>query len=127
MIENDHQRLAAVTHKMTGGTISCIGEPRMKLLPGITAVTIGLLASCASVETSTNGQSGQNPVSNAMYCWKSRLNSEGSDLVCNWANSAYEACKETMSSKLDKSSLVSEPVNAKRCDNGQWLVQVARR
>lgn len=91
------------------------------------AATLGFLAGCASVETSMSGTPAQNAAPGSIYCWKGRLNSDGNGLVCNWANSANQACHETMSSRLDKASLASEPARAKRCDNGQWLVQVEKR
>lgn len=88
---------------------------------------ITFLAACASIESSTGNATGQNAVSPIMFCWKDRLQAEGSDLVCNWAGSAAAACKETFSSKLGKSAIASGPTDAKRCDNGQWLVQVATK
>ena len=63
----------------------------------------------------------------SFYCWKARLHTSGNELVCNWADTRSEACRETNLSRLSKDAIAAEPVTAKRCDNGQWLVQVSRK
>jgi len=99
----------------------------MKKLVCIAAVSMTLLSACATIETSVNGASGQAASSGAMYCWKDRLQTSDSELYCNWASSTAEACKETKGSGVAKSAIASGPADAKRCDNGQWLVQVTKK
>ena len=99
----------------------------MKKIVCLAVSPLIFLSACATVETSLNGGSAQAPVSDAMYCWKDRLQTSGDELTCNWAASTSEACKETKSSVVTRSAIASAPSNAKRCDNGQWLVQVTRR
>lgn len=65
--------------------------------------------------------------SKSLYCWKSKLYVAGEDLVCNWADSAAEACKGNPTSNISKVVVANEPTNAKRCENGQWLVRVSRK
>jgi uncharacterized protein YceK len=100
----------------------------MKKLVCVAAVAVSLLSACATVETSVNGaSSGQVASSDAMYCWKDRLQTSDSELYCNWASSAAEACKETKGSGIAKSAIASGPTDARRCDHGQWLVQVTKK
>jgi hypothetical protein len=61
------------------------------------------------------------------FCWKEKLATEGDTLVCNWQASSADACKSTHSSALARASIVSGPTDARRCANGQWLVQVTTR
>ena len=93
----------------------------------IAATPIVLLSACASIQTSTEGASATGTTSASHYCWKDRLHTSGNDLVCNWADTRSEACRETSLSRLSKDALATEPAAAKRCDNGQWLVQVTRK
>ncbi len=63
----------------------------------------------------------------AVYCWKSKLYSSGDNLVCNWATTATEACKGNPASELGKSTIATEPTDARRCENGQQLVTVNKK
>ena len=101
----------------------------MKKLLCAAVAPVFFLASCASVQTATNGASasGVASTSNSLYCWKDRLLTEGDNLTCNWAASTTEACKETTRTNVSKNAIVGGPVDAKRCDNGQWLVHVTKK
>ena len=67
------------------------------------------------------------PASKSLYCWKSKLYVAGDDFVCNWADSTAEACKGNPTSNISKVAVAYEPTDVKRCENGQWLVQVGRK
>ena len=93
----------------------------------IIAATPIVLSACTSIQTSTDGASATGTAPASFYCWKARLHTSGNELVCNWANTRSEACRETNLSRLSKDAIAAEPVTAKRCNNGQWLVQVSRK
>ena len=95
----------------------------MKKLLCAAVVPVFFLASCASVQTATSGAS----TFSSLYCWKDRLLTEGDNLTCNWAPSTTEACKETTRTNVSKNAIAGRPVDAKRCDNGQWLVHVTKK
>jgi len=65
--------------------------------------------------------------SGAMYCWKDKLQVTNTAFVCNWADSAAEACKGNPTSDISKDSVTAEPGDARRCNNGKWLVQVTKK
>ena len=62
-----------------------------------------------------------------MYCWKDKLQVTGTSFLCNWAESTEEACKGNPMTDISKDVVTAEPTNAKRCNNGQWLVQVTKK
>ena len=99
----------------------------MKKLVSIAAASMVLLSACATVETSVNGASSQAASSDTMYCWKERLQTSNSELFCNWASSTAEACKDGKGSVITTSAIATGPTDAKRCDHGQWLVQVTKK
>jgi hypothetical protein len=98
----------------------------MKKLLCITAVPL-LLAGCASPGNGADAPSARAVASGTQFCWKEKLATQGDDLVCNWQASVSEACNSTHTSVLARASIVSGPGPAKRCENGQWLVQVTTR
>ena len=59
----------------------------------------------------------------AYYCWKERLATEGSSLVCNWEPSVAEACRSDGTAAAKRPATVA-PQSAGMCNNGQWLVMV---
>ena len=62
------------------------------------------------------------------YCHMERLYTAGNDLVCNWAPTAAEACRDnTVTSRLAQSSVSEAPKKASRCASGEWLVQVTTK
>lgn len=90
-----------------------------------------LLAACAAPQASLTGTpralAASGPASGTYYCWKERLDTEGGNLVCNWAASATDACTSTGVASIAKSSVSRGPDNARRCENGQWLVVVTTK
>lgn len=99
----------------------------MKLLTSITLALFALLAACATVETSTQGASAKSSDASTLYCWKGRLQTSGDNYSCNWAVSARVACDQSGRSNVNKNFVVGEPIDANRCENGQWLVQVSKK
>jgi hypothetical protein len=62
------------------------------------------------------------------YCHMERLYTASNDLVCNWAPTAAEACRDnTVTSRLPQSSVSEAPKKASRCPSGEWLVQVTTK
>ena len=99
----------------------------MKRFPAIAATSIVLLSLCASVQAATEEKPAQSPAGTELYCWKNKLYPAGNDLVCNWSDNTRDACRGGKVSNVSKDSIVAEPANIKRCDNGEWLVQVTRK
>ena len=95
----------------------------MKKLFLITAASVLFLSAAGPTVAATDSS----PASKSLFCWKSKLYVAGDDLVCNWADSAAEACKGNPTSNVSKVAVANEPTDAKRCENGQWLVQVGRK
>ena len=88
------------------------------------------LAACASVDkpaTNGNGATAQSAAGLAKYCWKERLSTQGDALVCNWESNTHDACRATYDTSIPKSAVSSGPTDVKRCENGQWLVQVTMK
>lgn len=99
----------------------------MKTTLALLAASI-LLAACATPEASVTGTSrAAAPGSGTHYCWKERLDTEGGNLVCNWEASATDACASNAVVSIAKSSVTRGPENARRCENGQWLVVVTTK
>jgi hypothetical protein len=91
------------------------------------AATALLLSACAAT-TTTPAPTTTATTSGTKFCHESRLYPAGNDLVCNWANTAAEACQErTLSSKLASAATAAAPTRANRCSTGEWLVQVTMR
>ena len=97
---------------------------------GATAL-VTLLGACATNDTSSSGNastSAATPKAGTMFCHKERLYTASGDLVCNWATSAADACRDnTPSSRVAQSAATGAPSDAKRCESGQWLVQVTMK
>jgi hypothetical protein len=87
------------------------------------ALTLG---ACASVTPSA-----PSPVAKASagtyYCWRDRLDTQGDKLTCNWETSVNDACRSQYDTTFSKGTIASGPTEAKRCDNGQWLVMVTTK
>jgi hypothetical protein len=98
----------------------------MNKLLCIAAVPLAL-AGCATPQGNGADATTARAAGNTQYCWKEKLATQGDNLVCNWGASVADACNSTHSSTLSRASVVSGPTNAKRCENGQWLVQVTTR
>lgn len=98
----------------------------MKKIITLAAAPIVLLLLSASVEAATDAPAAQRQGA-ALYCWKDKLYTAGNDLVCNWADDAKEACYGGKVSNVSKESIVAEPVTAKRCESGEWLVRVTKK
>ena len=88
-----------------------------------------LLSACASVQKSPAAAPGMNASSGAStyYCWKDRLATEGDNLVCNWETNVTAACRSDGVVSLSKASIARGPVDARRCENGQWLVSATMK
>ncbi len=98
----------------------------MKKLVAIVAAPIALLLLSATAQAA-DAPATQSAAPADMYCWKSKLYPSGNDLVCNWADDAKDACRPGLVSNINKSSVVAEPVEVKRCNNGEWLVKVTKK
>lgn len=62
------------------------------------------------------------------YCHMERLYTAGNDLVCNWAPTAAEACKDNaVTTRVAQSAVSEAPKKASRCASGEWLVQVTTK
>ncbi|MEQ1515673.1 MAG: hypothetical protein ABL931_04185 [Usitatibacteraceae bacterium] len=94
----------------------------------ISIITISISVGAYAASESSSGSAQANPqTSSTLYCWKERLHVDGDELLCNWAESTREACEATKRTNISKSAVVSEPTTVKRCNNGQWLVQVTKK
>ena len=93
----------------------CIAIPPMLFLWG-----------CASIDTAPSDR-GALPGGATYYCWKDTLGTRGDALACNWETSKMDACRMRNNSTLARDAIASGPVDAGRCDNGQWLVKVTTR
>ena len=76
---------------------------------------------------SASAQATTTPTQTTLYCWKNKLYPSGSDLVCNWSDNTKDACRGGKVNNVSKDAIVAEPANVKRCDNGEWLVQVTTK
>ncbi|MEP7157762.1 MAG: hypothetical protein ABI905_18400, partial [Betaproteobacteria bacterium] len=85
-----------------------------------------VFGSSAFAQPAGDGASASRNAASA-YCWKDKLQVTGTALVCNWADSAEEACKGNPTSDISKDSVSGEPSDARRCNNGKWLVQVTKK
>jgi hypothetical protein len=99
----------------------------MKKICHIVAAPLIILSTLTSGEAATNAPPAQGASSSALYCWKSKLYAAGDDLVCNWADNATEACKGNPTSNISKAAIAAEPTDSRRCENGQRLVEVAKK
>ncbi len=92
-----------------------------------TAALVTLLGACATTESNT-GENLAAASSSTKYCHKDRLYVASNEMVCNWASSAGSACRDNLpSSRIAETAVTGEPTNIRRCDNGQWLVQVTMK
>ena len=97
----------------------------MKTLVVVTALA---LAACASAEKSSNGNgTSVHAKAGTYYCWRERLSTQGETLTCNWEDNASDACRSHYRTPIAKSAIALGPADAKRCDNGQWLVMVTTK
>jgi hypothetical protein len=97
----------------------------MKTLVVLTALA---LVACASAEKSSAGNGATvQAKSGDYYCWRDRLVTQADALVCNWEDNAADACRSSYNTSLPRSAVASGPAEARRCDNGQWLVKVTMR
>jgi hypothetical protein len=95
------------------------------------AALVTLLGACATTESNTSQNSASTSASassGAKFCHKERYYVTRNEMVCNWATSAADACRDNLpSSRIAQTAVTSEPTNASRCDNGQWLIQVTMK
>ena len=97
----------------------------MKTMLALTATLV--LAACATPDKPATVASTAQPVAGKYFCWRERLVTEGDKLICNWDTNASDACNSMTRTPLDRRSIATGPQNVKRCDNGQWLVEVTTR
>lgn len=88
-----------------------------------------LLSACAATESNVSGNpAATSAASSTKYCHKDRYYVAGGDMVCNWTNSAGSACRDNVpSSRIAQTAVTGEPTNTRRCESGQWLVQVTMK
>jgi hypothetical protein len=89
----------------------------------VLAATLAL-AACATADKPASTHVAAAQSSGTYFCWRERLVTEGDNLVCNWKADARAACEVMDRIPINRKSIVSGPDNAKRCENGQWLVRV---
>jgi len=95
--------------------------------PILLAAPLVVLAACAStsgVDPATRIAAADGP---ALYCWQSKVVTEGGGLSCNWAKTAGDACRSTSFTLVNQGAIASGPSKARRCENGEWLVMVTTR
>jgi RecA-family ATPase len=93
-------------------------------LASAATLSLALTAACASVEPYHAASAAPTRTASTLYCWKDRLNDAADKLVCNWADSRYEACRSTAYSSIDKTRVAGAPTPVTRCENGQSLVAI---
>jgi hypothetical protein len=98
---------------------------KIALVPA--AACLLALAGCAGMPSPLKTQPTAIAASGTYYCWKNRLNDEGSNLVCNWEHSVSDACESNAVVSLPKNSVSGTPQSSRHCENGQWLVSVTSR
>jgi hypothetical protein len=99
----------------------------MKIAPAVAAACLLSLAGCAGMQPLLSTQPTASAAGGTYYCWRDRLVDQGSNLVCNWENSAVDACESHATVSLAKSNVFGTPQSSRRCENGQWLVTVTSR
>lgn len=98
--------------------------------------TMSLLGACAT-QSATQGATtiaaaskttATATATGSKFCHKERLHDIGGEMVCNWAGTAADACRDIVpTSRISKALVEGEPINARRCESGQWLVQVSMK
>lgn len=99
----------------------------MRKIPCIAILPILFLCGCASLGGGGSARGEQPGGPATYYCWKDTLGTRADTLVCNWETNRMDACRMRTSSTLARDTIASGPVDAGRCDNGQWLVKVTTR
>ena len=93
----------------------------------ILAAPLVVLAACAAPAGGGGNAKMAAASSGEQYCKKDRLTANASELTCTWSPSISDACENTNLSTISRSAAASEPRNAGRCGNGQWLVVVTTK
>jgi RecA-family ATPase len=93
-------------------------------LASAATLSIALSAACTAVEPYRAAGAMPTRTASTLYCWKDRLTDDSDKLVCNWAESRYDACRSTTFSSIDKKHVAGAPTPVTRCENGQSLVSV---
>lgn len=90
---------------------------------------MGLLSACATSESNTKpAASAPVTATGTMFCHKERLYSANNQFICNWAATAADSCRDnTPSSGIAQTVVTAAPQDARRCESGQWLVQVTMK
>lgn len=97
----------------------------MKSLLAFTIVSSALLISACATPSANESAATK---TGSQYCAKERLYTANGALVCNWAPSAAEACRDgATSSSIAVTATTGAPIDSRRCDSGQWLVQVTMK
>ncbi|NJR71932.1 MAG: hypothetical protein HC782_02065 [Gammaproteobacteria bacterium] len=87
-----------------------------------------LLGACATSESTQRPAEVTATTTGTKFCHKERLYTANNQFVCNWAATAADACRDvTPSSGIAETAVASAPQNARRCESGQWLVQVTMK
>ena len=98
----------------------------MKNVRCIAILPMLFLWACASVGADASSGAAS-PGAGTYYCWKDTLNTRADGLACNWESNRMDACRMRNNSTLSRDTIAAGPVDAGRCDNGQWLVKVTTR
>ena len=96
----------------------------MKKIVALAAAPLVFLSLCTSISAQAQAAA---PAASTLYCWKDKLYPAGSDLVCNWSDNTRDACEGSQMSNVNKDAIKGEPAKVKRCNNGEWLVQVTKK
>ncbi len=90
------------------------------------AVALATLALAGCATQGSPGNSVAQP-GKGSYCAADRLVTAGDTLVCNWQASAKEACSNTATRSMPKSSVASGPDKGGMCVTGERLVYVTTK
>ena len=102
----------------------CIGALAMMSLLGACATQSAMQGATTNAAASKTTAT----ATGSKFCHKERLYDTGGEMVCNWAGTAADACRDIVpASRISKALVEGEPINARRCESGQWLVQVSMK
>ena len=97
----------------------------MKPLLALALLSSALLVTACATPSSTQSVVAK---TGAQFCAKERLYTANGALVCNWAPTAADACRDIApSSSIALTAVTGAPADSRRCESGQWLVQVAMK
>lgn len=61
------------------------------------------------------------------YCSQTRLQQNDGALTCNWSETMNAGCHASQARRIATDTVSTGPSRARRCENGEWLVEVTKR